>query len=922
MWLGLCLALLPLAVLPGRATGTVSATALRCEFQTDPIGIDASQPRLGWTLLAPKGIRDRRQSAYRILVASSRALLARNKGDLWDSGKVSSAEQNNVSYTGAPLKSGQICHWKVQVWDNADVPRWSQPARWEMGLLRPQDWVGRWLNDGKPNPATDKAFYEDDPAPLFRREFAVRKPVAQARMAITGLGYFEASLNGARVGDHVLDPGWTAYDKRVFYSVYDVTRQLGKGTNCLGVTLGNGWYNPLPLKLFGNFNLREHLAVGRPRVLAQLRIVYKDGTVDTIVSDGRWKVGEGPIRRNNIYLGELYDARKEQPGWDKPGFDDTRWRTPAIARENVGPLVAQPLPPIRITARWNAVKVTQPKPGVFIYDCGVNFSGWARVRLDVPAGTEIRLRYGELLNPDGTLNPMTSVAGQIKGLRQGAQESVGGPGAPPIAWQEDTYIARGGGETYTPRFTVHGFRYVEIGGLPAPLPLESVTALRLNSDVESVGEFECSNPMLNQIQAMCRRTFLSNIFSVQSDCPHRERLGYGGDIAATSEAFMANFDMSGFYAKAVHDWSDSARPDGMFTDTAPFIGIQYCGVIWAMAHPLLIDQLHRFYGNQRIGVEEYEAARRWLLLVEAQVPDGIVKDGLSDHEGLAPAPSPEMVTPLYFQSANLLAGIATRLVRMEDAAHFRQLADKIRGAYQARFVDAATGKVGPGTQASQAFGLSTGIVQASARSKALDYLLRDIREGHKDHLTTGILGTKFMLDVLSREGHADLAYAIVTQPHFPGWGWMLKNGATTLWEHWEFSDNTFSHNHPMFGSVSQWMMNWLGGIQPDPLAVGFDRIVIRPQPVEGLNWVKSSYKSVRGMIVSNWSRQSGGVRYEIEIPVNTRASIVLPAKSIEAVTEGGKPIPPASLVPATDLRKGTVGMIVGSGRYSFAMVSE
>lgn len=895
----------------------MTAVDLRCEFRVDPLGIEAAQPRLSWVLESSAGARDQRQHAYRILVASSPLLLSQGKADLWDSGKVTSGEQNNISYLGKRLESEQTCYWKVRVWDNADVPRWSEPARWEMGLLDPHDWVGQWLNDGRQNPAADAAFYLEDPAPLFRKEFEVRGQIRRARLYITGLGCYEASINGERVGDQVLDPGWTDFGERVFYSVYDVTprpgnlrtpRKLVPGMNCLGIVLGNGWYNPLPLRMWGNKNLREHLAVGRPRVIAQLRLEYSDGTTQTIATDGSWKVGDGPIVRNNLYLGEVVDARKEQAGWNEPGFDDSLWRVPSIAQEPVGRLHAQPQPPIRITKQWPAIAVTEPKPGVFIYDCGENFAGWVRVALDVPPGTEIRLRYGELLHADGTLNPMTSVAGQIKG------GSVGGPGAPPIAWQADTTIARGGGEIYTPRFTFHGFRFVEITGLPERLPLESVTALRLNSDVESVGEFECSNPMLNAIQAMCRRTFLSNIFSVQSDCPHRERFGYGGDIVATSEAFIANFDMANFYAKAVRDWSDSALPDGMFTDTAPFVGIQYCGVVWAMAHPLLADQLHRYYGDRRIGEEEYEAAKKWLLLVERQTPDGIVKEGLSDHEGLAAAPAPEMVTPLYFQSAKLLASIAGRLGRGEDEAHFRQLAEKIRAAYVARYVEAESGKVGPETQASQSIGLWTGIVPDASRAKVLEFLIGAVRE-KQNHLTTGILGTKFMLDALSREGHANLAYALVTQPDFPGWGWMLKNGATTLWEHWEFSDNTFSHNHPMFGSVSQWMMQWLGGIQPEVSAVGFDRIVIQPQTVSGLEWVRSSFRSIRGKIVSNWSRSGTGVTYEIEIPVNTRARIVLPATALEAVTEGGKPLPAS--FHGRVARDGEVELEVGSGRYAF-----
>ncbi len=893
----------------------MTAENLRCEYRAEPLGIDSSHPRLGWTLQSSLDHRDQVQTAYRILVASSRTLLARNIGDLWDSGKVQSQNQNNISYSGALLNSRQACYWKVKTWAGDVASAWSRPAKWEMGLLGASDWKGKWLNDGKKDPLTEEGFYQDDPAPLFRKEFKVRGPITKARLYITGLGYYGASLNGSRIGDHVLDPGWTKFDKRASYSVYDVAAQLSRGNNCLGVKLGNGWYNPLPLRLFGSFNLREHLAVGRPRLIAQLNIEYRDGSSETISSDQTWKVGEGPIVRNNIYLGEVFDARKEQVGWDRPGFDDSNWQRPSLAEGKIGKLIAQPQPPIRVTSHWNAVRVSEPKPHTFIYDCGVNFAGWAQFKFELPAGTVVHIRYGELLNKDGTLNPMTSVAGQIKGNRSGTTVSIGGPGAPTIAWQSDTFIARGGKETYVPSFTFHGFRYVEIVGLPARMPLSSVTAMSLNSDVEDAGSFLCSNPMLNQIQDMCRRTFKSNIFSVQSDCPHRERLGYGGDIVATSEAMMCNFDMSGFYEKVVHDWSDSALPDGMFTDTAPFMGIQYCGVIWAMAHPLLIDQLYRYYGDKQIGEDQFESAKKWLLLVEKQYPDGIVTDGLSDHEALAPAPAPEMVTPLYFKCANLLASTAGRIGRTHDQAYFRHLAEKICKTYQSKFINVSTGQVGPGTQSSQAFALYTGIAQESMRPKILKFLIGDI-EKHNGHLTTGILGTKFMLDVLSSEGHADLAYRIVNQPDFPGWGWMLKNGATTLWEHWELSDNTFSHNHPMFGSVSQWMMNWLGGIQPAPEAAGFDKIIIRPQTPQSLNWVKSSYRSIRGKIVSNWTKLEDGVRFEFQVPPNCKARIVLSALSADNIKSG------TTLIWSRGHEDSTFETAVGSGEYSITVRSN
>ncbi|MEQ1821057.1 MAG: family 78 glycoside hydrolase catalytic domain [Fimbriimonadaceae bacterium] len=847
----------------------MKATELRCEFRSNPLGVDSPIPRLSWILEADG--KDQVQSAYRVLVASSKAHLDRQEGDLWDSGKVVTRAQNNIEYRGKRLAAGKECFWIVQVWDGHGTSSWSKPATWEMADF------GRgavWINDGKSNPTQLEDFYKEDPAPLLRKEFAVRGNILRARLTITGLGYYEASLNGKKVGDHVLDPGWTKPDSRVLYSTFDVTKSLRTGANCLGVMLGNGWYNPLPMKMWGNLNLRDHLAIGRPRVLAQLHIEFADGSHQTVVSDQSWKTSEGPILRNSVYLGELYDARKEQPGWNKPGFDDSRWRKPGVAPEPVGQLQAQIQPPIRVTETWHPVSVNEVKPNIFIYDCGKNFAGLLKINVNLPKGTRVEIRYGELLYKDGTLNARTSVAGQI------ASPGMAGPGAPDTAWQLDTFIAKGGPESYTPTFTFHGFRYVEIKGLPKSLALKDITCLRMNSDVEEVGFFECSNNEFNRIYEICRNTFLSNIFGVQSDCPAREKMGYGGDIVATSEAFILKFDMANFYTKTVRDFGDSARPNGLFTDTAPFMGINYCGVGWAMAHPVLISQLLQYYGNEAILAEQYEAAKKWLLQVQRDTPDNIIKDGLSDHESLTEAPPSAMITPLYFKSARILAAMADRLGKTEDAAHFVKLALDISNAYQAKFIESATGRVGPGTQASQAFGIWSNLDTPNT----LQFLLKDLR-AHGGHLTTGIMGTKFMLDALSRSGEAEIAYEIVNQPDFPGWRWMLKNGATTLWEHWEKEERIYSHNHPMFGSVSQWMMNWLGGIQPADDAIGFDKIVIRPQTLKDLDWVKSSYKSVRGRIVSNWKRVGKKTFYDVEVPVNTSAEIHLPS-GVEVVGSG------------------------------------
>jgi alpha-L-rhamnosidase len=889
-------------------------TDLRCEQRVDPLGLDTRNPRLSWVLESNR--RGAKQRAYQILVASSLKKLNANTGDIWDTEKLLSNQTIQIEYKGTKLSSEMEYYWKVRVWDEqGDASDWAKPARWEMGLLNQADWKAEWINAEGKAVETIEEFYADDPAPLFRRDFTIDKNIEQARLYISGLGYYEATINSERVGDHLLDPGWTNYSKRVLYSTYDVSDLVRVGGNSIGVMLGNGWYNPLPMKMFGKYNLREHLPIGKPQFIARLNIEYTDGTTQTIVSDAEWKTHEGPIVRNNIYLGEIYDARKEIDDWDSFGFDDINWINAKAAKDTLGKLQAQNQPPIKITGKLSPIELTEPRTEVYIFDMGQNFAGWVKLKVEAPAGTRIKLRYGELLNENGTLNVMTSVAGQIKGKnRDGTLK--GGSFAPDTAWQSDTYIASGKGvEYYTPRFTFHSFRYVEVTGYPGKPPMDAIEGFRLSSDLERSGSFECSKKLFNDIQKMTEWTFLSNVFSVQSDCPHRERFGYGGDIAVTTDAFIYNFDMSGFYAKTVRDFQDAAHSNGRFTDTAPFVGIDYCGIGWALAHPLLLLELYQYYGDVSLIEEQYETARKWFDLVISE-NDLIITHGLSDHESLAPIPTSEMVTPLYYQSAVMMSELAAIIHRKEDAAKYEKLSGEIKEAYLEKFLHKGEGRFAPYTQGSQSFALYTGLTPENEIGNAVSELLQNIVD-HDGHLTTGIYGTKYLLDVLSGYGYAEIASKIVSQTGFPGWENMLANGATTLWEHWEFSDNTYSHNHPMFGSVSEWFYKWLAGIQADSSAIGFDKIIIRPQIISDVNWVKAHYNSVRGKIISEWNRDENSFNLNITIPVNSTATVYFPAEDVTKIKEGGAYISSVEDVEFVKIENGNAVFTVGSGFFSF-----
>jgi alpha-L-rhamnosidase len=527
------------------------------------------------------------------------------------------------------------------------------------------------------------------------------------------------------------------------------------------------------------------------------------------------------------------------------------------------------------------------------------------------------MRYGELLYADGTLNPMTSVCGQIKN-----REVPEGSLAPKTAWQEDVYTLRGGDpEVYEPHFTWHGFRYVEVTGYPGEPPADAIEGIVISSDVESAGTFACSNEMFTKLQDVVRWTLRSNLSSVQTDCPHREKFGYGGDIVASSEMAMLNYDMGRFYAKTVRDYADAQRENGAFTETAPYVGISDGGVDaeaappgWGVAHPLLVRQLYQYYGDRRLLEEQYPNTKRWVDLLEQHAVDGILDYGISDHESLDEKPRALTGTVFYYQSAAWVAELAEILGLTQDAEHYRALASSIQDAFNRHFLK-ENGVYDSGTQACQAAALHHRLFPQETQTLVMDRL-HDAIVAADSHVRTGIFGTRWMLIGLHEQGRDDLAYAIVNQKTFPGWGHMLENGATTLWEHWEFSDNTFSHNHPMFGSVSEWFFKGLGGIAPAPDAVAFNTVEIAPSIVDDLTWAEASYNSVRGTIRSAWKRGGEGIEFNVEVPPNVRAHLKLPAPA-QAIAESGTALAGVKGVLGVVEEGVTTSIEVGSGRYTF-----
>ena len=894
---------------------SISVNHQTCEYRENPLGIDITQPRFSWTLASSK--RNQLQTAYEIIVSDNLDDIKADKGNTWYSGIVNSDQNFHIPFEGTPLQSFTRYYWKVRAYGTqGKASSWSKVAWFETAMMDDSDWKAKWIRDGSTTPKNKADFYKDDPAPLFRRTFNITKKIANARLYITGVGYYEPYLNGEKIGEQVLDPGWTTYGEQVLYATYDVSDNLQKGDNVIGIMAGNGWYNLLPFNMWCSpiRNLRQYLDCGRPTVKAQLRITYQDGSIEEICTGQNWETAPGPIIRNNIYLGEMYDARQEQPGWTLPG---TTLKKAKAATETEGPkgkLMAQMQPQIKPIEIIKPVSINEVEPGIYLFDMGVNFAGVVRLRVNGPEGTTISLRYGEDIYPDGKLNGMTSVAGQMKGCDAGE-------GAPHIAWQEDHYTLKGDpkGETWSPRFTFHGFRYVEVKGWPGTPTLNDMEGLRLSSGVEDAGTFTCSNGMFNTLQDNIRRTFRSNMFSVQSDCPAREKYAYGGDILCTTEAFMFNYDMAQFYRKTVDDHRIAQRPLGGITETAPYVGIEDHGpgdgsgpLGFQLGYTFIINKLYEFYGDKRIIEENYVALKKQADFLISKADDHLYNSGLSDHESLDEKPFGLTESLFYYNHIQLMAKYAKLMEKPEDAAYYTEIMQQIGDRVVETYYNPETGVFANGTQTAQVFGLGYGLLAETDREKAFS-ALEQAFEARNHHLSTGIFGTKMMLDLLRQHDMNEQMYRIANQRDFPGWGYMIEKGATSLWETWAYSDNVYSQNHPMFGSVSEWFYRSLLGINPDE--PGFKKITIKPQPAGDLTFAKGSYLSVQGLITVDWKISDGKFILSLEVPVNTTARIYIPSTSGEVMESGKKT--DSNEFRDQKAENGYISLSVGSGKYRF-----
>jgi alpha-L-rhamnosidase len=912
------LAIVALAVVALRARpAALEPTTLRVEYLVDPLAVDTRQPRLSWEF---KDVSDRgaRQTAYQVLVASRAEQLSAGKGDVWDSGKVQTPQSIQVSYAGRALRSRDRCYWKVRVWDgNGLMSGWSAPAQWTVGLLEPSDWTAQWIGDAGPSK-------DDVSATMLRRSFTLTAKPRRAIAYVSALGMYEFRVNGQRPGTHELAPEWTDYRTRVQYQAYDVTELVHSGDNVAAAILGDGWYA-------GGVGLTQ--AMGRPprniygdhpRLLVQLEIDLVDGTHVRVVSDQTWRTTrEGPVRAADILNGESYDARREMPGWDQPKFADGGWRAADVARDVAIPLVAQPNEPIAATQEVRPVAVTEPKPGVFVFDLGQNMVGWCRLKVRGPAGATVVLRHAEMLDADGTI--------YTENLRAAAQT--------------DRYTLRGGAEeTFEPRFTYHGFRYVEVTGSPSRPVLADLAGVVVHSAALPAGVFESSSPLLNQLWKNIVWTQRSNMHGIPTDCPQRdERLGWMGDILVFAQTAAFNFDMAAFFKKWTVDVRDAQADDGRFPDFAPHPyepAKRFSGAPgWGDAGVVVPWRAYENYGDVRIIEGQYEAAKRWVDFIRHENPDLLWKNKRGNdygdwlngntlvHEGWpktgGEVPKEIFATAMFAHSTDLVARMARLLGRADDAARYGGLFDDVKAAFNRAYLK-PEGEIEGDTQAGYALALYFDLLPEPLRARAVERMIAGL-DRYDGHMSTGFHSTYRMMLELTRAGRTDLAYKLALERTFPSWGYSIENGATTIWERWDgyvkgrgFQDKGMnSFNHYAIGAVGEWIYRVVLGINPDPAHPGYEHVILRPVPGGGLTWAKGSYHSIRGTIEVAWRLESGRTTLDVAVPPNVTATVYVPASDVAGVTEGGVPATRSAGVRFVRADVGAAVFEVGSGHYRF-----
>jgi hypothetical protein len=849
---------------------------LRCDYMVNPLGVDSAVPRLFWKLES----RDHgaRQTAYQILAASSAQGLSAAGSDLWDSGKIDSDESIQILYSGKKLDSFQQIFWKVRVWDkNGKISAWSQPAAWTMGVLNSNDWHAQWIGAADAN----------IPSLLLRKEFSVKPKLKRALVNICGLGQYELTLNGKKVGDHFLSPGWTEYDRTCLYDTFDITANLQRGANAVGVELGNGMYNVTGGGRFTKFKR----SFGPQKVIALIRLEYANGAVEFIGTDGTWKTSAGPITFNTIYGGEDCDARLVQSGWDKTKFNDAQWANAVVTANPGGDLRGQSCaaPPVKMFELQQPVASHTLTNGDVVFDLGQNAAHVPVVSVSGPAGSKVKLFPSELLDTDGAVNQGSMGAGHRGAI-----------------WCEFTK-ATDGIETWSPKFFYAGCRYLQTHCTPAatnaePPKVEFAGGAVIHSASAAAGEFECSSDLFNRTFKLVRWAQQNNMVSILTDCPHRERLGWLEQDHLNGPALRYDFALDQLFTKIINDIADSQLTNGLVPTTAPEYAIFRDKTDadhlrnnfgdspeWSATFILAPWQQYEFSGDLELFHRHFDAMKSYAAYLGTRAENPIVNYGLGDWYDLGPKkPGVSQLTPIaltatafYFENTKILAQAAALLGKTDDAKNLFDLAEQIRGVFNEKFFNAANKSYATGSQCANAIPLVFGICEETNRAAVLAALVRDI-QAHGNANTAGDVGYRYVLRALADGGRSDVIFAMNNQTNKPGYGMQLAKGKTSLTEAW---DGGSSQDHFMLGQIQEWFYHDLAGIQSG--GDGFKKIIIAPQPVGDVTWAKASYDSIHGKIVSDWKRDGGKFTLDISIPANTTAEVFVPAKSADSVKTAG-----------------------------------
>jgi alpha-L-rhamnosidase len=884
------------------ANAQVSVQRLKTESLTNPVGLDVMQPHFSWELVSDK--RNVLQNAYEIKLSDDKSSLTKSKV-LWQTGKISSEQSILVAYQGPSLIAGKRYYWQVRVWDNSNkASAWSAPASFQMGLLQAADWKASWISPG----------YQEDStwaAPLMRKEFASDKKIKEATAFITAHGLYEAQINGKKIGDACLTPGWTSYNKRLQYQAYNVTDLLKEGTNAVGVTLGDGWYRGA----FSFDHSRNHYGKDIS-LLFQLDITYTDGTTKRIVSDDSWKSSTGSIRSNGIYAGETIDARLDKKGWAIAGYNDEKWSGVKVNDFPKNLLVATYNEPVKKHETFKPVKIFTTPKGEQVIDFGQNLVGWVVVNAKGNAGDKITISHAEVLDKAGNFYT----------------ENLRGAKA------QDHYILQGNAsETFEPHFTWHGFRYIKVEGYPGELKPENFTAVVLYSDMEKTGTFNCSNALINQLQHNIEWGLRGNFLDVPTDCPQRdERLGWTGDAQVFSRTAMFLRGANNFFTKWLKDVAADQMPDGRVPHVIPNVLANWDGgsTGWADVSTIIPWNLYLAYGDKRILEAQYTSMQAWVNYMQKQAVDNLWKNGShfgdwlffsvgnNDPDGASAVTDKNLIAQCFYaHSTQLLINAAEVLGKSDDVAKYSALLKNVKDAFVKEYLT-PNGVTISNTQTSYVLALQFDMMPETLRQQAAERLVKNIQR-YNNHLTTGFLGTPYLCHVLSRFGYSDVAYKLLLQESYPSWLYPVKMGATTIWERWDGikTDGTFqsetmnSFNHYAYGAIGDWMYRVMVGLDED--SVGYKKIRIQPHVGGAFTQASVSYLVPYGKLSAEWKKQDGKLTLDVEIPANTTATIYVPAKSVDKVMEGGKALSAQKEIQVVGTEKEYVVLKVGSGKYSF-----